>query len=104
MRFYAWQDSLQYCILGKNMCAKKVNVHAFRKTKSILNNIIKRMQHITLSFELYNPLCKTKAISQGSKRCSQTLWGLLGPNIGRKKYVIPTFLCFAGSSSSLLYM
>lgn len=51
MRFNAWQDSLQYCILGKKVCAKKVNVHTSRKTNNILNNIMKKcsITHIVLN-------------------------------------------------------
>lgn len=46
---------LQYCILGKKVCAKKVNVHASRKTNNILNNIMKKcsISHSVLNYIIH---------------------------------------------------
>lgn len=75
---------------------KCILVHLEKQT-SMHNNTMNKCNN-ALCFELHNPLCNTKANSQESKRCCQTLWGFLGPNSGRKQYAISTFMCFTDGS------
>lgn len=103
MRFNAWQDSLQYCVLGKKVCAKKVNVHASRKTNNILNNIMKKysISHIVLNYIIHYAIPKQFLKNQkDAVRLYGDFWTQI---LEESNMLFAHFLCFADGSFSPPY-